>query len=184
MSSAASSIGRVLPHPVGTELRMWSLSCDSAAAVTSACDGYNWMPVSRFPAVPGNHEFLWAMQDARSEAEHRHPWSQLSFAVQGDQLHHPHHRPSSQSANSPLSFQYRWYSETTEVMFLKNLDDQSAVVYNMPVGHSCKIGNMRPPGTLENQNPQFEKIFKFGLLFMWSYHIQWGKNAGPPCLTQ
>ena len=24
------------------------------------------------------------------------------------------------------------------------------------VGHSCKIGNMRPPGTLENQNPQFE----------------------------
>ena len=24
-------------------------------------------------------------------------------------------------------------------------------------GHSCKIGNMRPPGTLENQNPQFEK---------------------------
>ena len=33
-------------------------------------------------------------------------------------------------------------------------------------GHSCKIGNMRPPGTLENQNPQFEKIFKFGLLFM------------------
>ena len=133
MSSAASSIGRVLPHPVGTELRMWSLSCDSAAAVTSACDGYNWMPVSRFPAEPGNHEFLWAMQDARSEAEHRHPWSQLSFAVQGDQLHHPHHRPSSQSANSPLSFQYRWYSESTEVMFLKNLDDQSAVVYIMPV---------------------------------------------------
>ena len=33
-------------------------------------------------------------------------------------------------------------------------------------GHSCKIGNMRPPGTLENQNPQFEKIFKFGLLFV------------------
>ena len=51
------------------------------------------------------------------------------------------------------------------------------------LGHSCKIGNMRPPGTLENQNPQFEKIFKFGLLFKWSYHIQWGKNAGPPCLT-
>ena len=24
------------------------------------------------------------------------------------------------------------------------------------VGHSCKIGNMRCPGTLKNQNPQFE----------------------------
>ena len=32
-------------------------------------------------------------------------------------------------------------------------------------GHSCKISNMRPHGTLEYQNPQFEKIFKFGLLF-------------------
>ena len=67
--------------------------------------------------------------------------------------------------------------------------DRSSLLYNVPQvlqnpqGHSCKIGNMRPPGTLENQNPQFEKIFKFGLLFMWSYHIQWGKNAGPPCLT-
>ena len=25
------------------------------------------------------------------------------------------------------------------------------------VGHSCKIGNMRCPGTLKNQNPQFEE---------------------------
>ena len=24
-------------------------------------------------------------------------------------------------------------------------------------GHSCKIGNMRCPGTLKNQNPQFEE---------------------------
>ena len=32
------------------------------------------------------------------------------------------------------------------------------VVHYVPMqGHSCKIGNMRPPGTLENQNPQFEK---------------------------
>ena len=51
------------------------------------------------------------------------------------------------------------------------------------MGHSCKIGNMRPPGTLENPNPQFEQIYKFGLLFVWSYHTQWGKNAGPPHLT-
>ena len=67
---------------------------------------------SRFPAVAGNHEFLWAMQGARSKAGHRHPWSQLSLGVQGDQVHPPHHRPYSQSANSPLSFQYWWYSET------------------------------------------------------------------------
>ena len=26
-----------------------------------------------------------------------------------------------------------------------------------PLGHSCKIGNMRCPGTLKNQNPQFEE---------------------------
>ena len=34
------------------------------------------------------------------------------------------------------------------------------------VGHSCKIGNMRCPGTLKNQNPQFEgkKIFVFAFL--------------------
>ena len=25
------------------------------------------------------------------------------------------------------------------------------------LGHSCKIGNMRCPGTLKNQNPQFEE---------------------------
>ena len=25
------------------------------------------------------------------------------------------------------------------------------------MGHSCKIGNMRCPGTLKNQNPQFEE---------------------------
>ena len=31
------------------------------------------LSVSRFPAVPGNHEFLGAMQGARSKAEHRHP---------------------------------------------------------------------------------------------------------------
>ena len=33
----------------------------------------NLMPVTRFPAVPGNHEFLGAGQGARSEAEHRRP---------------------------------------------------------------------------------------------------------------
>ena len=26
-------------------------------------------------------------------------------------------------------------------------------VFQVFVGHSCKIGNMRPAGTLENQNP-------------------------------
>ena len=33
-------------------------------------------------------------------------------------------------------------------------------------GHSCKIGNMRCPGTLKNQNPQFEekKISFFAFL--------------------
>ena len=34
-------------------------------------------------------------------------------------------------------------------------------------GHSCKIGNMRHPGTLKNQNPQFEKIFNFFAFVMF-----------------
>ena len=51
------------------------------------------------------------------------------------------------------------------------------------LGHSCEIGNMRPAGTLENQNPQFEKIYEFWLLFRSLYHIQRGKNDGPPYLT-
>ena len=83
---------------------MWSLSCDSAAAVTSACDEYNWMPVSRFPAVPGNREFLGAMQGALSEAEHRHLWSLLSSEQRVDRYHPPRH-PSYRLkiVNSPFS---------------------------------------------------------------------------------
>ncbi len=54
------------------------------------------------------------------------------------------------------------------------------------MGHSCKIGNMRSPGTLKNQNPQFEeekkKFFCF-LLFVYIYPIQGGKNNGSPYLT-
>ena len=38
-------------------------------------------------------------------------------------------------------------------------------------GHSCKIGNMRCPGTLKNQNPQFEEKNKFFCFFMFLYPI-------------
>ena len=34
------------------------------------------------------------------------------------------------------------------------LEGVSSATY---LGHSCKIGNMRCPGTLKNQNPQFEE---------------------------
>ena len=51
------------------------------------------------------------------------------------------------------------------------------------MGHSCKIGNMRCPGTLKNQNPQFEGKNKFFLLFMFLYPIQGGKNNRSPYLT-
>ena len=50
-------------------------------------------------------------------------------------------------------------------------------------GHSCKIGNMRCPGTLKNQNPQFEEKNKFFCFFMFLYRIQGGKNNGSPYLT-
>ena len=53
----------------------------------------------------------------------------------------------------------------------------------MLVGHSCKIGNMRCPGTLKNQNPQFEEKNKFFCFFMFLYPIQGGKNIGSPYLT-
>ena len=51
------------------------------------------------------------------------------------------------------------------------------------LGHSCKIGNMRCPGTLKNQNPQFEEKNKFFCFFMFLYPIQGGKNNGSPYLT-
>ena len=38
--------------------------------------------------------------------------------------------------------------------FYENLN--TLLVAVMVEGHSCKIGNMRCPGTLKNQNPQFE----------------------------
>ena len=53
----------------------------------------------------------------------------------------------------------------------------------MHMGHSCKIGNMRCPGTLKNQNPQFEEKNKFFCFFMFLYPIQGGKNNGSPYLT-
>ena len=40
------------------------------------------------------------------------------------------------------------------------------------LGHSCKIGNMRHPGTVKNQNPHLEKLCKFCLSFRFLYHIQ------------
>ena len=40
------------------------------------------------------------------------------------------------------------------------------------MGHSCKIGNMRHPGTVKNQNPHLEKLCKFCLSFRFLYHIQ------------
>ena len=39
------------------------------------------------------------------------------------------------------------------MMFLP--DDYASIQLFM--GDSCKIGNMRCPGTLKNQNPQFEE---------------------------
>ena len=51
------------------------------------------------------------------------------------------------------------------------------------MGHSCKIGNMRCPGTLKNQNPQFEEKNIFFCFFMFLYPIQGGKNIGSPYLT-
>ena len=38
-------------------------------------------------------------------------------------------------------------------------------LYFTLLGHSCKMGNMRCPGTLKNQNPQFEEKKYFFLLF-------------------
>jgi hypothetical protein len=37
------------------------------------------------------------------------------------------------------------------------------------MGHSCKIGNMRSPGTLKNQNPQFEEEKKSFFAFCCLY---------------
>ena len=51
------------------------------------------------------------------------------------------------------------------------------------MGPPCKIGNMRCPGTLKNQNPQFEEKNKFFCFFMFLYPIQGGKNNGSPYLT-
>ena len=52
------------------------------------------------------------------------------------------------------------------------------------MGHSCKIGNMRSPGTLKNQNPQFEEEKKsFFCFLLFVYPIQGGKNNGSPYLT-
>ena len=101
MRSAVRIFGSVFPHPVGTELRMWPGSSDHAAAVTSACDEYKWMTVSRFPAVPGNDGFLGAMQGAPPKAECRYPWSQLSFAISRDR-HHLLRYPSLPMQSSPF----------------------------------------------------------------------------------
>ena len=37
-------------------------------------------------------------------------------------------------------------------------------------GHSCKIGNMRVPGTSENQYCQFYEIHHFCLIFTFEYY--------------
>ena len=74
---------------------------------------------------------------------------------------------------------YFAYSHILDILYILHF----LHILHILQGHSCKIGNMRCPGTLENQNPQYDKIFKFSLLFMWSHHTQWRKNAGPPCLT-
>ena len=39
----------------------------------------------------------------------------------------------------------------------KYIDRNSKKYVLIHTGHSCKIGNMRCPGTLKNQNPQFEE---------------------------
>ena len=40
------------------------------------------------------------------------------------------------------------------IVFVPVFDNFDGILY---MGHSCKIGNMRCPGTLKNQNPQFEE---------------------------
>ena len=60
---------------------------------------------------------------------------------------------------------------------------RSTCILHTYKGHSCKIGNMRCPGTLKNQNPQFEEKNIFFLLFYVLYPNQEGKNNGSPYLT-
>ena len=50
-------------------------------------------------------------------------------------------------------------------------------------GHSCKIGNMRCAGTLEEQNHQFKRQYECWLVFRCKHHTPWEKNDGPPYLT-
>ena len=66
------------------------------------------------------------------------------------------------------------------VLFMIFFGYPSIVQYQ---GHPCKIGNMRCPGTLKNQNPQFEEKNKLFCFFMFLYPIQEGKNIGSPYLT-
>ena len=47
-----------------------------------------------------------------------------------------------------------------KVLKMKNVPIAITNIENIcpeDMGHSCKIGNMRCPGTLKNQNPQFEE---------------------------
>ena len=56
-------------------------------------------------------------------------------------------------------------------------------VNNKILGHSCKIGNMRCPGTLKIKILNLKKKNKFFCFFMFLYPIQGGKNIGSPYLT-
>ena len=53
---------------------------------------------------------------------------------------------------------YSFSSAWSEMMIDGSQVAALRVVWMMVMmGHSCKIGNMRCPGTLKNQNPQFEE---------------------------
>ena len=47
--------------------------------------------------------------------------------------------------------------------------DRLFINLSLMLGHSCKIGNMRCPGTLNNQNPQFGEKNKFFFAFLCFY---------------
>ena len=50
-----------------------------------------------------------------------------------------------------LPFFSNWQNSTDSTTTLSTLP--TITLQNLHMGHSCEIGNMRPAGTLENQNP-------------------------------
>jgi len=83
--------GESFPPPSGNtaqDVTTVSWQCGSSNISLEWCI---WMSVGRFPAVPGNHEFLRAMLGALSGAVCRHQSSQLSSEARGDPRRPPPH---------------------------------------------------------------------------------------------